>query len=395
MKQELSKSRKLIFMIVMCLSNIAIMGTTFYSVIMTKLYANYAEWAVNLAMALPGIIGLFACLAVGKISDMMNKKWLFIAGLVLFALTGATFALLPSNIGLVVMASFNGGLCYGMVSVSAVGIISDTFSDESVRSKALGIYNGVMALVGAALALLYGFFGDLNWKMAPSPNWFTLVVAVLALLFVPSCPPIKSAAETGEKVKGPKGWAKHLIPLALAFFIVSFAAMSVFTYIDLYVSGNNLGTSSFTGMLSSIQTISSFACCTAFGWVYAKLKTRITIPAYALIAAGIFLMYFVPSKPTAVIGCIMFGMGWGTVYSFWFFRATVVVPENMVGTATGIVTTANSLSYFPMPYVMSALMAFMHTDNFRDLFFIYGGIVAAACVLSIIINIRRKDTETA
>ncbi len=392
MSKKMTNIRKILFMVVMCLSNVAIMGTTFYSIIMTKLYENYAKWAVDAAIAIPGIIGLFACLIAGKISDLVNKKILFLCGLLLFALTGTTLALVPNDLLFVVMASLNGGICYGIVSVSAVGIISDTFSNEEERSKMLGLYNGIMALVGALLALLYGFCADINWKLGPAPNWFVVVVILLAIFFVPSCPSKGNSKTNGEKIKRQKGWAKHVIPIALAFFVVSFAAMTIFTYIDLYVTGNSLGTSSFTGLLGSVQTITSFCFCSIFGWVYKKLKTRITIPAYALIACGILLMYFIPSKPTAIIGCMMFGAGWGTVYTFWFFRATVVVPENMVGTATGIVTTANSLSYFPMPYVMSFLMAMMHTENFRDTFIVYGTIVAIACVLSIIINVKNRGS---
>lgn len=394
MENTMSKSRKILFLVVMCLSNIAIMGCGFYAIITTQLYNYYEEWAVNLAISLPGIIGLVACLAAGKIADKVNKKWLFIVGLALFALSGSTFALTESSLLLVIMASLNGGISYGIVSVSAVGIISDTFADENSRSKILGVYNGVMALVGALLTLLYGFVADINWKLTPAPNWFTVVVIIGAIVAIPSCPPVKHAAgAVTEKVKGEKGWAKRIIPIALAFFIVSFAAMSVQTYLDLYVSGNELGTSSFTGILSSTQTLCSFVFCSIFGFLYGKAKTRVTIPAYFLVTLGIFLLYFFPVKAVAVVAMGIMGMGWGTLYTYWFFRATVVVPPEMVGTATGIITTANSLSYFPMPYAMFFFMRILKTENFRDILVIYGAILAGAFVLSLINGLRKHTAD--
>ena len=167
--------------------------------------------------------------------------------------------------------------------------------------------------------------------------------------------------------------------------------MSVMTYIDLYVTGNNLGGASLTGLFGTVQTIASFITCTFFGVTYKKLGSRLSIPCYLLIAFAILLMFLAPSKAVLLIASAIFGASWGTVYTYWFVRATVVVPENMVGTATGIVTTANSLSYLPMAYFMTGMMSVMHIDNFKNLFPIYIGIIAVVFVGAIILNGRNKE----
>lgn len=359
----------IMLILVTFLSNIAVMGVQFYTVIMTQLYANYAEWVVNLTMSLPGLIGMFACLICGKICDKVDKKWMFIIGMILFAITGTNVGGLAynSDLGMIIAAAFNGGICYGMVSVSMVGIISDCFEDEEQRGTVMGWYNGAMALVGAVLSFCFGLIAASDWKMASQLNWVALVAVVLGIIFIPACPPKANAGvETEEKVKGSKGWAKRLIPLVAAFFLVSFAAMSVMTYIDLYVTGNNLGSASLTGLFGTVQTIASFIACTFFGVTYKKLGARLSIPCYLLIAFAILLMFLAPSKAVLLIAAAIFGASWGTVYTYWFVRATVVVPENMVGTATGIVTTANSLSYLPMAYFMTGMMSAMHIDNFKN-----------------------------
>ena len=390
--------KTVMLILILFLSNIGVMGTTVYSVVMTEMYANLDEWAINLTMAMPGVIGLVACLAAGKIADKIDKKKMFILGLVLFAVTGSVFGglLAYSNIGQIVAACFNGGICYGMVSVSSIGLITDCFQDEKQRSQVMGWYNGAMAAVGAVLALVYGNLAVINWTYAFNANWFALVIAVLAVFFVPACPPRKDAvAENGEKTTGEKGWANRLIPILLAFFFVSVAYMTVNTYIDLDVSGNGLGDAAFTGILASAGTVCSFIACSAFGFTYDKLKTKITLPAYALIMIGIIVLYLAPSRTTALIACGIMGASWGTAYTYWFFRSTVVVPENMVGTATGLVTTANSLSYFPMPYLLTFLMSFMGTENFRDILPVYAGIMAIVLVLAIIYKVvnRKIDAE--
>ena len=384
----------IMLILVTFLSNIAVMGVQFYTVIMTQLYANYAEWIVNLTMSLPGLVGMFACLICGKICDKMDKKWMFVIGMILFAITGTNVGGLAynSDLGMIIAAAFNGGICYGMVSVSMVGIISDCFEDEEQRGTVMGWYNGAMALVGAVLSFCFGMIASVNWKMASQLNWISLVVVVLGIIFIPACPPqANTGTATEEKAKGSKGWAKRLIPLVAAFFLVSFAAMSVMTYIDLYVTGNNLGGASLTGLFGTVQTIASFIACTFFGVTYKKLGSRLSIPCYLLIAFAILLMFLAPSKAVLLIASAIFGASWGTVYTYWFVRATVVVPENMVGTATGIVTTANSLSYLPMAYFMTGMMSVMHIDNFKNLFPIYIGIIAVVFVGAIILNGRNKE----
>lgn len=391
--------KTIMMILILFLSNIGIMGTTVYSVVMTEMYANLDEWAINLTMALPGVIGLVACLVAGKVADKIDKKLMFVSGLVLFAITGSVFGglLITSDMGQIVAACFNGGICYGMISVSTIGLIADCFQNEEQRSQVMGWYNGAMAAVGAVLALIYGNLAVMDWKYAFNANWFALVVAVLAVFFIPACPPQKQtfSAESTEKVKGEKGWAKRLIPILLAFFFVSLAYMTVNTYIDLYVSGNGLGDSAFTGMLASIGTICSFVACSAFGFTYKKLKTNITLPAYAILAVGIFVLYLAPGKATALVICGIMGAAWGTAYTYWFFRSTVVVPENMIGTASGLVTTANSLSYFPMPYLMTFLMSAMGTDNFRNILPVYAVIMVVVFVIAVVYKIanRKVDVE--
>ncbi len=391
--------KKYTFVIVMliavaCLSNIGIMGYNWYPIVMTQLYETYPEWAVNGFIAWPSLVGMVSCLLCGKIADKVDKKWLFITGMVLFLLSATNLCGLGwnSTIIMVICACFSGGVCYGMVSVPMIGIISDCFQEEEQRGTVMGVYNGAMAAVGAIVSPIMGFLAVNNWHNVVIPNWFTVVVIILAIIFIPACPPKKVAdVQTGGNVKGEKGWAKRLIPIVLAFFFVSFAGMSVMMYVDLYITGNNLGTSALTGTYTSIQTVASFIACTAFGVTYKKLGNRVSIPGYLLITISILLMMLVPSKTILLISGAIFGLGWGTVYTYWFFKPTIVVPENMVGTTTGIITTANSLSYLPMPYFITGVMAAMGAENIKSIYPIFAGIVFVVFIGAIILNGKKED----
>lgn len=389
--------KTIILIFVLFLSNIAIMGSGFYTVIMTQLYANYEEWVINMTMALPGFVGMFGCLICGNISDKVNKKWMFVIGMALFTLTGTNLAGFAYNSSLLMIgtATFGGGVCYGMVSISTIGLISECFEDEEQRSMVMGWYNGAMALIGAALMFAYGMAATINWKLASAVNWCAAVAVILGILFIPSLPPraTPKADEKTAKAKGEKGWANRLIPLIAAFFFVSFAVMSVMNYVDLYVTANRLGDASLTGLFGSVQRIASFIACTFFGVTYKKLGTKISIPCYLLLAVSIILMFLIPDKTVLLLSSAIMGVSWGTVYTYWFFRATMVVPEHMVGTATGMITTANSLSYLPIPYVITGLMAAFHIEKLQGLFPLYIGIILAVFAGAIILN-GRKQPET-
>lgn len=103
--------------------------------------------------------------------------------------------------------------------------------------------------------------------------------------------------------------------------------MTFQTYIDLYVSSNNLGDSAFTGLLGTVQTLFSFVACTAFGFTYGKLKTKLSVIGYFVLALGLVVLFLFPSKITAIAVTAVLGAAWGSVYTYWFFRATVVVPK--------------------------------------------------------------------
>lgn len=71
----------------------------------------------------------------------------------------------------------------------------------------------------------------------------------------------------------------------------------------------------------------------------------------------------------------------------------MVVPENMVGTATGLVTTANSLSYFPMPYLLTFLMSAVKSDNITAILPVYAGIMAVVFAAAAVYKVMNKKAD--
>ena len=90
----------------------------------------------------------------GKVSDLIGRKWTFIAGLVGFAGASAVGGAASSFEVLVGARALQGGFA-ALLAPAALSIVTTTFNDPAERGKAFGIY-GAIASAGAAVGLLLG-----------------------------------------------------------------------------------------------------------------------------------------------------------------------------------------------------------------------------------------------
>ncbi|HZB29205.1 MAG TPA: MFS transporter [Streptosporangiaceae bacterium] len=100
----------------------------------------------------------------GKISDLIGRKWTFVAGLAGFAGASAIGGAAPSFEVLVGARALQGAFA-ALLAPAALSIVTTTFTDPGERGKAFGIY-GALATAGAAVGLLLGGFLTelLTWR---------------------------------------------------------------------------------------------------------------------------------------------------------------------------------------------------------------------------------------
>ncbi|HLM10262.1 MAG TPA: MFS transporter [Thermoleophilaceae bacterium] len=100
----------------------------------------------------------------GKISDLIGRKWTFIAGLGGFAGASAIGGAAPSFEVLVGARALQGAFA-ALLAPAALSIVTTTFTDPEERGKAFGVY-GALATAGAAVGLLLGGFLTelLTWR---------------------------------------------------------------------------------------------------------------------------------------------------------------------------------------------------------------------------------------
>src|ERR1700733_2543467 len=90
----------------------------------------------------------------GKIGDLFGRKWVFIAGLLGFAIASALGGAAQS-FGMLVGARALQGLFGALLAPAALSLLTTTFTEPTERNKAFGVF-GAIAGSGAAVGLLLG-----------------------------------------------------------------------------------------------------------------------------------------------------------------------------------------------------------------------------------------------
>src|SRR2546425_914725 len=136
------------------------------------------QWVVS-AYAL--FFGGFLLLG-GRAADLLGRRRLFLAGIVLFTLSSLLAGLAWSEGSLIAARSFQ-GLGAAVISPAALSIVSTTFTEGRERNIALGVWGAVGGFGAAAGVLLGGVLTEtLSW------SWIFFVnvpVGAVAFLLAP------------------------------------------------------------------------------------------------------------------------------------------------------------------------------------------------------------------
>jgi EmrB/QacA subfamily drug resistance transporter len=339
----------------------------------------------------------------GRAADLLGRRRLLLAGLVVF--TGASLGggLATSDTFLIVMRGIQ-GLGAALVLPAALSIVMNLFPEGAQRNKALGVWGGAGAL-GGTVGLLAG--GVLTTYVGwPSIFFFNVPVGVAALILVPRVVPESRAASARRRYdpfgavastaallvlvyaisQAPQaGWAatRTIVLLAAgaallaAFLVIEAKVEAPLLPLPLLrmrsVAGSNaagflLGTSFLTfvflGTLYMQQVLGFSALATGAAWMTAsvtslacagfsqKLVTKTSPKAVmtvgmTLIGAGMLWAAQAPAAGSfwADLAGPFFVAGIGTSFSFIpiSIGALTGVPERDAGVASGLASTAQNL----------------------------------------------------
>jgi EmrB/QacA subfamily drug resistance transporter len=262
------------------------------------------SWVVN---SYTLIFGGFLLLG-GRLADLLGRRRMFIAGLLLFSVASLAGGLAQS-FGWLVAARSVQGLGAALVSPAALSIVTTTFKEGSERNTALGVWGAVAGSGGAAGVLLGGMLTEwAGWE------WVLFVNVPIGLAAAALAP--RMLAESRDEQE------RRHFDLLGAITVTSGLALGVFTLVD----ANRAG-------WTSLQTLGLGALSLLLLAVFVLIERRSPKP---LVPLSIFRLRTL--RGANVVG-LLIGM---SLFSMFFFISLYL--QGVLGNSA----LRAGLSYLPL-----------------------------------------------
>jgi EmrB/QacA subfamily drug resistance transporter len=375
------------------------------------------QWVINSYTLL---FGGFLLLG-GRAADILGRKRIFIAGVILFSVASLLNGLATSS-GMLVAFRGLQGLGAALVSPAALSIITTTFAEGPDRTKALGVWGAIAAGGGAIGLLLGGILVDvLSWEWIFFVNVpIGVVAAFLSARLIRESKAERSGAfdilgavtvTAGLMVlvyaivKAQSfGWGS---PKTLALFAVGAGLLVAFGFVETRINGplvrlsifkvRTLAVGNFVLLLVAGGLFAMFFFATLYvqgilgfsplqaglaflpvtggivlgsgtaQFLVAKIGARAnTIIGMLLAAGGLFLLSAVPVDGTYVSdllpGLLLMSFGMGNFFVPITLIATTGVAANDAGLASGLFNTSQQVGGALGLAILSTLAADRTTD---------------------------------
>jgi len=172
------------------------------------------SWVVN---AYTLTFGGFLLLG-GRLADLLGRRRIFIAGLVLFSVASLAGGLAQSDVWLVAARAVQ-GLGAAIISPAALSLVTTMFAEGAERNRALGVWGAVAGSGGAAGVLLGGVLTEYaGWE------WVLFVNVPIGLAVAALAPRLLAESrDTGRE---------RVFDAAGAFAVTAGLALLVYTLVD-------------------------------------------------------------------------------------------------------------------------------------------------------------------
>jgi MFS family permease len=306
---------------------------------------------------------LFAPLA-GLAADRFGRRWMLLAGVILFAITGSAGVFLP-DLPTIFASRLALGIAVAMIMTSQTALIGDYFSGEH-RNALTGLQIAARNFGGFLFISLAG------WLALTSPRLPFAIYALAAFLLpfmwrVISEPEVHRSGPASVKGTGSEGhpaWAALIVLLALLQMLTNTIFFVMPTQLPFFFDALGFESAVMTGLALGVLMLTGG--CAAL--LYSRTKRAIGysgayVLGYILMALG-FALLSMGATPLAIFaGVAAIGAGYATVMPNFVAIALNLVPAGRRGMAGGILTTSVFLGQFFSPFLSIPVISALGYDG--------------------------------
>ncbi len=354
-------------------STLTVMAGAIISPALPEISRNFsdlsnAEFLSKLILTLPALMTALLAPVAGYFTDHSGRRKVLLFSLVLYAIAGTTGAYL-SSIYLILAGRALLGVAVGALMTAVVTLIGDYF-DGYERSRFMG-YQAAFAGIGGMLFISAGgMLADIHWRAPFIIYSVSLLVFVLAYLFVPE--PEKSKILHTKASPG-KGALSTIPPKVIWVYLVAFFSMAVFYMIPVQMpfmlSAFDGISNTQVGLAIAFMNISAVSTALNYSRIKKRLHyVRIMALVYFLIAVGYIIISQSITYWVTVSGILVAGAGFGMQMANINLWLVSLAPPMLRGRLVGYLNAIIFMGMFLSPVLLQPLVNI--TSLYQSFFYV-------------------------
>jgi MFS family permease len=326
-------------------------------------------------------------LICGALSRVISKKKLLIVGMLFFAVGG----LMPAFYGGVVfILCMRGvfGIGSGFLMPISQALVADYFEGND-RDAYMGYSSSNAAIWGIVFTLLGGFLCDIHWRY----TFYAYLLVVPVFLFVVTKMPEPARPQATERSKsgGLTGKTWSWVSVYFIYNIVMFCFISDIAFV---ISSDKIGNAATASVAMTFSSVGGIAAGLILGWVTKSFRNYAFVLALAFLTAGSILLVFAHTAAMFMLGCGIWGIGFGIFNSLIILQIMGSVAKAATAFALAILMSAMGIGQFISPIFYSYLNNLFGLQNPRAPWIVASGcFVAALLIAPVIIAVKSRQRE--
>ena len=342
---EASKTKIKIGIYAMGVLMMGIVGVSGALTVIGEHFPSASQSAIQSIISVPCLAVLPATILSGKLMDIMAKKTLGIAGMLLFIVGGAAPAFLGSLTIILIFRAFF-GLGVGVIQSVTSALVAENL-EGAERDAVQGTMTSAQMLGCALMVFAGGWLGDRAWDASFHVHWIAVISLLVALLCLPLVRPAGPSAKSKTTLtKGSWSWA------LITFFL--FIGVQVYTvYIAYLLSEKGIGSAAQSGATVAVACIGGFVMGILYGRLAGRTKNLTFAVGLLLMALSYVVIAFAGSMTVIYAGGLIYGVSMSICMPAVFLNTAASVDAASAAMALSVTMCAQNLGQFVCPYVLN------------------------------------------